>query len=407
MTETKTKASFFIKVGKFLIPLLLLVAGGAAYSYFKATAPVMRRATPQRQVTAVDVQTVQKQDVRTVVSAMGSVVAARQVTLKAQVAGTIMSVSSRFIPGGLIPQGAELLSIDPSDYEVAVQKARSALSDAKASLAIEQGSQTIAREELRLISDLSTDGVAQTDLALRKPQLQQAQAAVTSAEADLRQAMLDLNRTVVKAPFNAMIITRDVNVGTSVGAQESLVALVGTDEYWIEAVVSLDQLSLIDMDHPGGCPALVRSQAGQGQWQGRVIQIAGKLNATSHMATVIIAIKDPLGAGANLAAGRLMIDDYVNVDITGRQLEGVIELPRSVLQDGNTVWVNTHNTLDIRPVSLAWKSVDKVYLKSGVQPGEAVVMSALSTPVQGMALKIAGADVHEPKSNMAGKGDIQ
>mgnify|MGYP000327280425 CR=1 FL=1 len=407
MTETKTKASFFIKVGKFLIPLLLLVAGGAAYSYFKATAPVMRRATPQRQVTAVDVQTVQEQDVRTVVSAMGSVVAARQVTLKAQVAGTIMTVSSRFIPGGLIPQGAELLSIDPSDYEVAVQKARSALSDAKASLAIEQGSQTIAREELRLISDLSTDGVAQTDLALRKPQLQQAQAAVTSAEADLRQAMLDLNRTVVKAPFNAMIITRDVNVGTSVGAQESLVTLVGTDEFWIEAVVSLDQLSLIDMDHPGGCPALVRSQAGLGQWQGRVIQIAGKLNATSHMATVIIAVKDPLGAGANLAAGRLMIDDYVNVDITGRQLEGVIELPRSVLQDGNTVWVNTDSTLDIRPVTLAWKSVDKVYLKSGVQPGEAVVMSALSTPVQGMALKIAGADVHEPESNMAGKGDIQ
>jgi hypothetical protein len=138
-----------------------------------------------------------------------------------------------------------------------------------------------------------------------------------------------------------------------------------------------------------------------------VIQIAGKLNSTSHMATVIIAVKDPLGAGANLAAGRLMIDDYVNVDITGRQLEGVIELPRSVLQDGNTVWVNTDNTLDIRPVSLAWKSVDKVYLKSGVQPGEAVVMSALSTPVQGMALKIAGADVHEPESNMAGKGDAQ
>lgn len=407
MTDNRTETSFLIKVGKFLIPLLLLIAGGAAYSYFKATAPVMRRATPQRQVTAVDVKTVQKQDVRTVVSAMGSVVAAREVTLKAQVAGTIMSVSPRFIPGGLITQGAELLSIDSTDYEVAVQKARSALSDAKASLAIEQGSQTIAREELRLISDLSTDGVAQTDLALRKPQLEQAQAAVTSAEADLRQAMLDLNRTVVKAPFNAMIITRDVNLGTFVGTQESLVTLVGTDEFWIEAVVSLDQLSLIDLDHPGGCPTLVRSQAGRGQWEGRVIQIAGKLNATSHMATVIIAVKNPLGTGANPSTGRLMIDDYVIVDITGRQLAGVIELPRAALQDGNTVWVNTDNTLDIRPVTLAWKSVDKVYLESGVQSGESVVMSALSTPVQGMSLKIAGADVHDQANNMAGKGAVR
>ena len=407
MQANKTKASFFIKVGKFLIPLLLLVAGGAAYSYFKATAPVIRRSTPQRQVTAVDIQTVQRQDVRAVVSAMGSVVAAREVTLKAQVAGRIVSVSPRFIPGGLIPQGAELLSIDASDYEVAVLKARSALDDARASLAIEQGSQTIAREELRLISDLSTDGMIQTDLALRKPQLQQAQAAVTSAEADLRQAMLDLNRTVVKAPFNAMIVARDVNVGTSVGAQESLVTLVGTDEFWIEAVVSLDQLSLIDLDHPDGCPAFVRSQAGRGQWAGRVIQIAGKLSATSHMATVIIAVKDPLGAGGNSAAGRLMIDDYVDVEITGRQLEGVIELPRAALQDGNTVWVNTADTLDIRPVTLAWKSIDKVYLKSGLQPGEAVVISALSMPVQGMSLKIAGADTNAPAGDVAGKDDAQ
>ena len=397
------KSSFWAKVAKALIPLSLIIAGGVAWSYFKTTAPVMQRATPQRKVAVVDVQTASLGDARTVVSAMGTVVAAREVTLKAQVAGVVQSTSRAYVPGGQIAKGAELLALDPTDYQVAVKKAQSALADARAALAIEQGSQNIAREELRLLTEMSADTVAQTDLALRKPQLQQARASVDSAEADLRQAMLDLNRTVVRSPFNAMIVERSVDVGTYVGAQESLATLVGTDEFWVEAVVSLDQLALIDLDYPGGCPAVIRSQAGGGQWTGHVIQVAGKLNETSRMATVIIAVKDPLARTQASSASRLMIDDYVYADITGRELTDVIELPRAALQDNDTVWINQDNQLDIRPVSLAWKSDTMVYLNSGVTAGEKVVMSGLATPVQGMPLKTADDETGSSTAEPAGK----
>ena len=387
MSAINLKIKLIAKIGKILIPLVLIAAGGVAWSYFKATAPAMERAAPQRQISVVDVQTAEQGNARTVISVMGTVAAARQVTLKAQVAGTVWSVSPRFVPGGLIARGEELLALDPSDYEVKVKKAESALESARAALAIEQGNQNIAREELRLLSELSAQAVAQTDLALRKPQLQQARADVAAAEADLRQARLDLDRTVVRAPFNAMIVERNVNVGTYAGSQESLATIVGTDEFWVEAVVSLEQLAFIDLDYPGGCPVVIRSQAGAGRWQGRVTQIAGKLNETSRMATVIVAVKNPLGTADKPSAARLMIDDYVYADITGRELSGVIELPRAALQDGDTVWVNAGNTLDIRNVTLAWKSADKIYLQDGVAPGEQVVMSGLSTPVQGMPLK--------------------
>lgn len=403
MVENNSNSSFWAKVVKAMLPLTLIIAGGVAWSYFKVTAPVMQRSTPQRQVAVVDVRMATTGDARTLVTAMGTVAAAREVTLKAQVAGVVQSVGSAYLPGGRIDKGAELLSLDPADYQVAVKKAQSALANAQAALAIEQGSQNIAREELHLLAEMSGDTVAQTDLALRKPQLQQAQADVASAEADLRQAMLDLNRTVVRAPFNAMVVERNVNVGTYVGAQESLVTLVGTDEFWVEAVVSLAQLALIDMDYPGGCPVTVRSQAGGGQWAGHVVQVAGKLNETSRMATVIIAVKNPLGTAENPSAARLMIDDYVFADITGRELTDVIELPRAALQDDNTVWIDSGDTLDIRKVTLAWKSTDKVYLQSGVAAGEQVVMSSLAAPVQGMPLKTADAASQAAADTAAGK----
>ena len=391
MSDNHPKPTFWGKVVRILIPLLMIMAGAVAWSYFKATAPVMQKAKPERKVAVVDVQTARPADTRAIVSAMGTVVAAREVTLKAQVAGMVRSVADAYVPGGRIAKGTELLSLDPVDYEVAVQKAQSALATAKAALAIEQGSQTIAREELALMSVLSSEGVSQTDLALGKPQLEQARADVTSAEADLRQAMLDLNRTVVRAPFNAMVVERNVNVGTYAGVQDSLATLVGTDEFWIEAVVSLDQLALIDLHYPGGCPVTIRSQVGTGTWTGYVVQVAGKLSESSRRATVIVSVKNPLGTIERPSAVHLMIDDYVNVEIAGRELTNVIELPRAVMQDGKRVWVYDDGTLDIRKVTLVWKSTDAVYLDTGVRAGEKVVTSALATPVQGMALKIADA----------------
>ncbi len=385
MSENKKISSFIARSIQVLIPVMLIVAGGAAWSYFTSTVPVMKKSPPKREVFVVDVQRVHRKDARTVVSAMGTVVPAREVTVKAQVSGVVRDVSDRYVPGGRMKKGENLLMLDPTDYEVAVMKAKSALADAKASLAIEQGSQNIAREELKLFSELSAETVVEKDLALRKPQLLQAQAAVESAEADLRQAMLNLNRTMVKAPFNAMIVSRSVDVGAYVGSQESLATLVGTDAFWIEAVVPLDQLSLIDLDAPGGCTAVIRSQSGGGTWDARVVQIAGKLNESSRMATVILSVANPLERGRT----PLMIDDYVYADITGRALTDVIELPRAALQDDDTVWINHESALDIRKVTVAWKNADKVFLLNGVQSGELVVVSNLSTPVPGMALKTA------------------
>ena len=70
-------------------------------------------------------------------------------------------------------------------------------------------------------------------------------------------------------------------------------------------------------------------------------------------------------------------------------LRSVMALPRTAIKDDNTVWVNQNNTLDIRKVTLAWKDETNVYIQKGISPGDQVVVSDLSTPVQGMALKSA------------------
>lgn len=399
--------TFFGKVLRALLPLLLILSGGAAWSYFKATAPVMKKSRPQRAVTVVETMPAALTNARAQINAMGTVTAAKSVTLKAQVSGVVQSVPPNFMPGSLVKKGEVLVRLDPSDYEVSVRKARSALADATAALAIEQGSQTIAREELKLLTQISEDRVDYTDLALRKPQLAQAQADVASARADLDQALLNLKRTTITAPFNAMIMARSVNEGAYVGAQTELVTLVGTDVFWVEAMVPLDQVAYIDPSREGGAPAEISSQAGPGTWQGRVIQTAGKLNDVGRMATVIVAVENPLGTREHPAAVPLMVSDYVTVSISGRTLAGVVALPRAALQDDNTLWINRDSTLDIRRVSLAWKDRTRVYLASGVLPGEEIITSGLAVPVQGMPLKTLAAARQVPAETIERHQDVK
>ena len=376
----------FIKV---FIIVVLLAAGGAAWAYFQTSAPQIKRKAKAKPLVMVDVLTVNTVDVRSVIKAMGTVNPSREITLKSRVSGEIQSLSPNFVPGGFVSKGDVILNLDPIDYQVQVQKAKSALEKAQSDLAIERGNQTIAREELRLLTETADEPMKATDLSLRKPQLRQARASVAGAEADLRMAQLNLARTAVYAPFNALVVERNVNLGSHISTQDSLATLVSTDEYWVKAVIPLDKLPAMNLSLEDGCPAVIRSQAGEGQWQGRAVRSTGKLNDKTRMAEVIVTVSDPFGLESGGGSPHIMLDDYVHVEIQGRSLTSVIDLPRASLRDGETVWVYKDGALDIRPVDITWKQDNRIFVRSGLESGEQIITSDLPTPVQGMKISVA------------------
>ena len=147
MNSSHKLKSIIHRFVRIVIPLALIAGGGAAWAYFQATAPRMEKQTPQPEATVVETTTVKSADAPAIVRAMGTVSPSREVTLKARVSGDVVSLSTKFVPGGHVSKGEEILRLDRADYQVELQKAESALKKAEAALAIEQGSQTIAREE--------------------------------------------------------------------------------------------------------------------------------------------------------------------------------------------------------------------------------------------------------------------
>ena len=392
MSALKKWGSTVILLIKIILPICLILAGVAGWSYFKSKELKMKRKPPQRQAIVVDTISMQPGNYISSVHVMGTVMPDREIILKSKVSGEVISISPGFVQGGVMKKGEILLTLEDLDYVIEVQKAQSALDKAFSSLAIEKGSQMIAKEELKLINEVSKDEIKGTDLALRKPQLIQVKTEVDRARADLEKARLNLSRTKVLVPFNALVLDRQVNIGSLVTTQGVLATLVDVDAYRVEAQVPPDRLEALSISETKGSEVIIHSQYSKQTWQGKVVRTTGKMSGKSRMAGVIIMVPDPLGLKDQKKNLPLLLDDHVAVKILGKPLENVFSLSRSILRDGNTVWVYNSGVLEIKEVSLAWKEDGQVFVKSGIKSGDAVITSDLPAPVKGMALQLSSGD---------------
>ncbi len=297
--------------------------------------------------------------------------------------------------------------IDSRDYETIVQQRQSEVARAELALRLEQGNQTVARQEYELLGDLVED--QDRELVLRQPHLQEAQESLASAKAALAKAKLDVERCIIRSPFNAVIKTKHADVGARVSPTAPLAVLTGTDEYWVETLVSINQLTWIQFpvsERSEGSRVLIRNPSVWREEQyreGRVLHLMGQLEEAGRLAQVIVSVPDPMGIEGNSDLPPLLIGSYVRVDIEGVSIPDVIVLPREYIHEDNSVRVmNDQDALEIRRVEIVFRGREEVFVSKGLFDGDRVVTSDLAAPVDGMPLQIKGAIPQGQNSNTAG-----
>ncbi|MGD9825019.1 efflux RND transporter periplasmic adaptor subunit [Desulfobacter sp.] len=389
MKRIASQTSLGVTLLKIILPVCLIALGVTGFWYYKSKVVKFKRKPAVKTAPVVDIMKVNPSRVTAQIRAMGTVQADREVVIKSQVAGTVIQVAPEFVQGGLIRKGQLMVRIDPADYALAVNKAQSALAQAQADFEIEKGRQQIAREELKLMSMMSPNEVQETSLVLRKPQLEQAGAAVASAQSDLETARLDLERTRIIAPFHALVRSKEVDAGAMTAAQGALATLVDVTCYQVEVQVPLDRLDRIRVHETNGSPVRIRSLYAGREWDGRVVRTTGAVTEQSRMAGVIIRVDDPLGIGPAKGRPAMLLDDHVEALIEGQVFDNVFSLPRTLIREDSSLWIYKDGRLEIRKVAPVWIENDRVFIQSELSPGDLVVCSDLSAPVSGMAVTLA------------------
>lgn len=376
-----------------LAPAIMLLVGVAIALVLMQSGPSAKREPPPRQARLVETQPLLFGSARTRIDAMGTVVPAESVTLLPQVAGEIIFISDELEPGGLFRAGDELLRIDPRDYELAVLQRESEVAQAQSALRLEQGQQAIAKREFELLNE--TMQGEDRDLVLRKPQLENVRARLALARASLERARLDLERSRIQAPFNAIVESVAVDIGTRVTSASTLATLAGTDSCWLEVSVPVRELQWISIprasDAIGSRVRIYNPVAwGAGVWRaGHVIRLAGDLEKEGRMARLIVEVDDPFSLKPeNSDKPVLLMNSYVSVEIEGRQLERVVTVAREHLRDGDRLWImGADDVLEIRAVDIVFRGQEQVLVTDGVKGGERLVVTDLAAPIDGMPLR--------------------
>lgn len=391
----RARASWPQLLTQLAIGIALVVTAVLIADYFMSTKPRTERRKRKRGATLVEVEPIKSSTQQAVLELAGTVTPAREIAVYARVSGEIVAANPELLPGGVLTRGAEIVRIDAMDYQLAIAQASSSLAQARANVQLEQGNQAVARDEYALLQKTRTlVGKADKSLVLREPQLAVAKASVAAARANLRRAQVDLSRTRVRAPFDAIVRARSVDVGSRVTPTTPLATLAGIDTWWVEVAMPRAQLRWLDIpSSAGGSGSRARiydeSWLEDGYREGHVIRVAPDVEERGRLARVLIAIPDPQARKpANAGKPRLLLGSWVRVEVFTKQMANVVALASSSVHDGAHVWVMTKaGTLDIRKVSIAFRGKDKVYVNKGLSDGEQVVVTNLAGPVPGMALR--------------------
>ena len=372
--------------------VILLVSGAVAtYMMKNRPRPERKKPVPSAQIVTVRELAVTSQQV--VVPVMGSVVPAAEIDLKSRVAGEVLWVHSEFVEGGIVKKGQTLLRIDPTEYELALIRKKAVLEGAILDLKTEEGRQSIAKSEWEILGleEKATD--MDRELALRQPQLAANRANLEAARAEVKQAELDLVRTAIKAPFNAVIRSADVNVGAQITVQGTLAHLVGSDSFFIEALLPLDRLEWVHIPENSrntGSKAEIVSDSGR-VLTGRIYKLLGDIEPDGRLAKIFIQLNDPLDLNRQNGDRRpLLLGDYVSARIEGRSVQNVFIIERQHIRDGNRVYIaDEDDRLQVHTVDIIWNSTDHVLVR-GLVEGERLIISDVPAPVEGMRVRVQG-----------------
>ena len=382
-----------------IISLLILLTAAVVIAVIFNTEPVAQRTGATKQTAMlVDTEIVSLKAHQPVFTAVGTVIPSQDITLNPQVSGTVIRRPERFTPGNFVEKGDILIQIDSTDYFYSAKQRRGEYSQAIANLNIELGLQDVSQKEFNVYdtTDMSDQALTeqQKQLFLRQPQLQSAKASVDMAEAALKLAEIQLDRTTIMAPFDAQVITRNVNVGSQVGPGQSMGRLVGIDNYWAEISIPISKAEWLNFKTTNsgkGTKVRIRNRTA---WQpgqirtGYLYKLLGTLENQTRMARVLVTIPDPLSRNsANSNVPPVLIGTFVEVQMPGRGLDNVVRLSRDYVREKETVWVMKNDSLDIRDVTIAIRDADYAYVTNGLEDGEQVITSDLATVRNGLPLR--------------------
>ncbi|MBT8350210.1 MAG: efflux RND transporter periplasmic adaptor subunit, partial [Deltaproteobacteria bacterium] len=381
----------------------------------------------------VETMIVEAEDINMSIEAYGTVKAREALKLVAEVRGRIVKIDPSFKEGNFVKKGTALIKIDPRTYRLEVERRRVQVSQAKAelmrleqevnnlkaSIKIAKSDATLAQNEFdRLKKLINKNVIAQTTLdkaeqrylsslerlqalenqmALTGPLKDQYEAQRNMANVSLKQAKLDLQRSIIMAHTDSWVLEKGIEEGQHVNAGQYLGNIYRDKALDIEVSIPAKDLKWFPPDmSPTSMPEvkiMLESESSSLSWKGHVARIKAQMDQRTRTLPVVVEVEEDKEVDGNpgsrpMGSVFLRPGTFVTVMIKGRKVEKAFLLPRHMVHTGDVVYTVKDNHLKIQPVSIIRSFKESVYIDQGLKDGDQVISTPLSGAADGMLVRV-------------------
>ena len=385
------RSSLVAALLRLVAPIALLAIGVGAYTYF-AIAPEKEKA-PKAEAKPIrtSVTELAVEDYQVTIKTNGIVQAHNEVSLSAQVSGTVLRVNPVFEVGSYFSKGDVLLELDARDYETALAVAEAQLLGAES--ALELATETYLRNK-----NLSAkNGVSQAVLKQSFAAKAQAAAQLDTVKAQVEQAERDLERTKIVAAFNGRVRTRNVGVGQLVGGGTPLGSVFAVDFAEVRLPISSAELRYLTLPELYSDPpvpvqltdSIVESET---VWDAKIVRTEGTLDLDSLNLFAIARVDDPFGVKSGEPP--LRIGQPVVASIRGKILKDVVAIPRAATRQLDQVYfINEDDagelTLKNRKLEPVWSDEENLIIHDpSIKDGQKLARSRIVYAPDGAKVEI-------------------
>ena len=301
----------------------------------------------------------------------GSVHVRNHVALNPQITGRVAKVSPDLRAGGTFAAGDELLVIENSDFELALEQALADVASAESALRLQQAEGDAARQNYAILRP----GEAVPPLVARVPQMEQAKARLASARARSKVAALELSRTRFSLPFAGRVTEAAAEVGQLLTRGQAFGRAFALDA--VEAVGFVSQDDLRRISPAVGRRAMVR--AGGAALPAQVERVSAELDQRTRFASLFLSFEAP----PSLPPGT-----FVDIEIEGPALQGTFMLPEAAEQVGDEIWIVDGNRLEAVFPTVRGRDGAGIVVDA-FDYGQGVVIGAVPGARQGLAVVMA------------------
>jgi multidrug efflux system membrane fusion protein len=364
---------------KRILPLVILAIGFGGMSAIKASGEKEEDNEPVDIRPTVKIETAIAEDYQVRITSYGEVRPVESTIVSAQVSGEVLTWHPNFVPGGLVLRGDTLFTIELGTYEAALLQAEAELSLSKANLIEEQAKADVAKREAK--------GSRVSDLYLRKPQMLGARASVKSAQAKLKIAQRDLDNCEIKAPYDALVISRDLGVGQYVNQGSRVGELYNIESAEVSIPIAGFDKEFLPSDITQQPATISTKGYNKITREGKISRDLGIIDQSTRMSQLIVRIEDPYGLTSSLPA--LKFGHYVEVSFAGKTLNQVYRLPQELVTN-RIIWLlDEEQQMQPQRVEILREEGAYFLISEGLQNQDTLVTTLPEYPQKGMKVKIA------------------